>query len=330
MRKAVVVGVDYYTAMPILFGCVTDAQSVMKALARHTDVSEAVNFDIKPLLGAGPTKPVSRDHLREVVHWLFADHAEIALLYFAGHGHIEPYGGYLCASDCRTGFDGLALSEVVTIANQSRAENRIIILDSCHAGAAGVNPSGPLGQQDTALAAGTTIFAASTAEQYSREPEGSGVFTSLLVEALNGAAGNLLGDVTLGGVHEHIDRSLGPWEQRPVFKTNMKRCVSLRRVSPPLVLPELRRISEFFDGPGKTFPLDPSFEPERSGREPSGTPPPSRENSEKFALLQKYSRVNLVVPVDVRHMSDAAMRSTGCRLTALGEHYRQLAQRGRI
>jgi hypothetical protein len=101
-------------------------------------------------------------------------------------------------------------------------------------------------------------------------------------------------------------------------------------VRSPLVLPELRRIPEFFNSPGQMFRLDPTFEPERSGREPSGTPPPDRQNSEKLAPFKKYNLVNLVVPSDVQHMSEAAMRSTGRRLTALGEHYRQLAERGRI
>ena len=39
----------------------------------------------------------------------------------------------------------------------------------------------------------------------SMESGGSGVFTSLLVDALNGAAANLVGDVTPGSVYAHID-----------------------------------------------------------------------------------------------------------------------------
>jgi len=41
------------------------------------------------------------------------------------------------------------------------------------------------------------------------------------VDALGGAAANLVGDVTPGSVYAHIDQSLGPWAQRPVFKTNV-------------------------------------------------------------------------------------------------------------
>ena len=52
-------------------------------------------------------------------------------------------------------------------------------------------------------------------------------------------------------------------------------------------------------------------------------PPPNLENTKKFAVLQKYNRVNLVVPVDASHMWHAAMRSKSCRLTVLGEHFRE-------
>jgi hypothetical protein len=45
-----------------------------------------------------------------------------------------------------------------------------------------------------------------------------------------------------------------------------------------------------------------------------------------LAILQKYNRVNLVVPVNAPHMWHAAMESKSCRLTVLGEHYRRLVE----
>ena len=92
---------------------------------------------------------------------------------------------------------------------------------------------------------------------------------------------------------------------------------------------ELQRITEFFPSQGFQFKLDPSFEPELKGRS-DGMPQPNLENTRKFAILQKYNRVNLVVPVDAPHMWHAAMESKSCKLTVLGEHYRGLVERGRI
>jgi hypothetical protein len=77
------------------------------------------------------------------------------------------------------------------------------------------------------------------------------------------------------------------------------------------------------------FHLDPSFEPEPLGK-PAGAPPPDPENTAKFAVLQRYNRLNLLVPVDAPHMWHAAIESKDCKLTALGEHYRRLVEKKRI
>jgi hypothetical protein len=324
MRKALVVGINHYMHAPGLYGCVADAHAVKSVLERNSDGT--VNFGVKVLSGTGPTDQVLRSELRDHIRDLFAGECETALFYFAGHGHIEATGGYLVASDAKTGDEGIPLGEVLTFANQSASRNRIIVLDSCHSGIAGSSPSAPTSAE---LKEGITILTASTADQYATEQNGAGVFTTLFVDALNGAAGNLVGDVTPGSVYAHIDQSLGPWDQRPVFKTNVKSFVSLRQVQPPIILQELQRITEFFPSPGFEFPLDPTFEPEREAPN-AAIPSPNPMNTAKFAILQKYNRVNLVVPLDAPHMWHAAMQSKSCKLTVLGEHYRRLVEKGRI
>ncbi|AYC17883.1 hypothetical protein DZA65_00978 [Dickeya dianthicola] len=328
MRKALVVGIDYYTNVSPLHGCVNDSFAVKAMLDRHADGS--VNFGIKHLTATGPSDPVERDELRQAIESLFADDGDISLFYFAGHGHIEATGGYLCSSDVKTGNDGVSLAEIMTMANQSKVKNRIIILDSCHSGVAG---GSALQQQVAEISDGVTILTASTAEQYATEENGAGVFTSLLVDALGGAAANLVGDITPGGVYAHVDQSLGPWAQRPVFKTNIKRFVSLRKVRPPLELAELRRISEFFPEPGFHFQLDPTYEPERHeswATDPQGVPAPDPEHNAIFKILQKYTSVGLTRPEGAPHMWHAAMESKSVSLTALGEHYRKLAAKDLI
>jgi len=324
MRKALVVGINYYKHSPSLYGCVDDAHGVKSVLERNSDGT--VNFGVKILTGTGLTDLILRTELREKIQELFADDSETVLFYFAGHGHIEATGGYLLASDSQTGDDGISLGDVLIFANQSKARNKIIVLDSCHSGIAGVRPSTPTTAE---LTEGLTILTASTADQYATEQNGAGIFTTLFIDALNGEAGNLVGDVTPGSVYAHIDQSLGPWDQRPVFKTNVKSFVSLRKVQPPISLQDLQRITELFPSPGFVFQLDPSFEPERIS-EGSDIPDPNPENTAKFAILQKYCRVNLVIPVGALHMWHAAMESKACKLTVLGEHYRRLVEKKRI
>ena len=317
MRKALIVGIDYYQHISPLHGCVKDAFSVNSVLERHSD--GAINFSVKLLTGINQYNAIKRTEFKDRIVELFSGDVETALFYFAGHGHIESTGGYLITSDSQTGDAGVPLYEVLQLANQSRARNKIIILDSCHSGIAGSHTTSP---HISELSEGMTILTASTSDQYASEENGAGVFTTLLVDALNGSASNLIGDITPGSVYAHIDQSLGPWQQRPVFKTNVKNFVSLRKVQPPISLVELRRITEFFPEPGFEFQLDPSYEPESEA--------PNPINTEKFAILQRYNRVNLLVPIGTPHMYFAAIESKSCKLTVLGDHYRRLVEKNLI
>ena len=293
-------------------GCVNDAHEVKAMLDRHGDGS--VNFGTKLIAGTGPDDIVTRPELKQAVKELFADDTEVDLFYFAGHGYIKSTGGYLCAGDCKTGDDGLPLSDVLAFAHQSPARNKIIVLDSCHSGALGESH---LNNQVSEVSEGLTILTGSTKNQYAMKG-GGGLFTGLFVDALSGAAANVIGEITPGSVYAHIDQSLGSWSQRPVFKTNVKSFVSLRNISPPLPVADLRRITEFFPKAGHEYQLSPEYEPEHRNADPSKTP--------ILAILQKYNRVNLAVPVGTTHPYHAAIESKTMKLTALGEHYRRLVE----
>lgn len=332
MRKALIVGIDHYEHITGLRGCVNDAHAVKNVLERNADGT--VNFVTPRLItGTGPSDIVERTELKDAARELFADDSEIALFYFAGHGYIEDTGGFLCAGDCKSGDDGFSLTELMAISASSKAANKVIILDSCHGGIVGDRPT----TKGTAeISSGMTILTASTADQYAMEKQNGapgGVFTGLMVDALQGAAANLVGDVTPGSVYAHIDQSLGPWAgQRPVFKTNVKTFVSLRKAAAPIPLADLQALTRLFPTAGYDFKLDPSYEPERTDeerRDKSILPPDSAKN-EIFATLQRLVKVNLVRPVGATHMWHAAMQSKSCELTVLGEHYRSLVEAGMI
>lgn len=324
MKIALIIGINHYEHISSLYGCVNDANQVHSVLARNGNGS--VNFDCKLLTARDAASAINKRMLKDSIKKLFKTEAEVSLLYFAGHGHVESTGGYLLGSDAGRGDEGLSLFEVLKLANASPAANKMIVLDSCHSGIAG---SSLHDTQIASLSEGITVLTASTEEQYATEKEGSGVFTRLFVDALQGGAANLTGDITPGSIYAHIDQSLGAWEQRPVFKTNVKKFISLRKVEPAIPLQELRKIAEFFPKAGFEFKLDPTFEPEIKGRD-EGMPLPIPANTKIFAILQKYNRLNLLTPVDAPHMWHAAMESKSCKLTALGEHYRRLVAKNRI
>jgi hypothetical protein len=325
MRKALIVGIDHYQNISQLYGCVNDSYSVKSVLERNSDGT--LNFDIIHETASNESQSITRASLKDKITQLFADDSEIALFYYAGHGYIENNGGYLVTSECTRGDDGLALDEVLNIANQSNAKNKIIILDSCHSGITG-NISSI--ENKALLSEGVTILTASSETQYAQEEDGKGVFTTLLVDALNGSASNLIGEISPASVYAHIDKSLGAWEQRPVFKANIKQFISLRKVQAPISLDDLKMITILFEEVNSNFQLNPTFEPNRDNTDLEYLPEPIEDNVEKFRILQKFNRINLVIPVDEEHMYYVAMNSKKCKLTLLGKHYWNLVKKERI
>lgn len=324
-RKALIVGIDYYTDIKNLHGCVNDARNVCSVL--ETNENGDKNFGIKRLFANDSTTQITKKLLKDSVEELFKDKNDIALFYFAGHGYVESSGGYLLTSECKDGDDGLSLDVILNYANKSEANNKIIIIDACQSGYAGKFMS----IKESFIGEGVTILTACKENQYASETDdNTGLFTSLMIDALEGSASNLLGEITPGAVYAHIDKSLGEWEQRPVFKTNVDTFTVLRHVNPPIDKCTLRKIIDFFPEPEYIFPLDPSYEPERNGGEPEDFPKPNKAHNEIFAILQKFNRLNLLIPVDAPHMWHAAINYKSCRLTNLGKFYHKLITKGLI
>ena len=222
-RKALVIGIDDYPFAP-LNGCVNDAMEVAALLSRNGDGS--VNFSVQ--LKTSKDYQIEKGPLRKWIQDCFSGDDEIALFYFSGHGYIDPIGGYIVTSDYTSMDYGVSMQDILSFANQSKCRNKIIILDCCHAGSLGaMNTMGP---EVAVVHEGVTILKASEWDKTAEETNGHGVFTSLLIEALNGGAADVCGRISPGGVYAFIDRALGPWGQRPIFKTNVKTFVSLREV----------------------------------------------------------------------------------------------------
>lgn len=317
MRKALVVGIDYYENGSFLYGCVNDAHNIRTVLERNSDGTK--NFDVYFFTATSKESAITRKQLKNKIEELYRDKSEIALIYFAGHGHIESTGGYIMTSECNDGDDGLPMNDLLKLANDSPATNKVIVLDCCHSGIMGNSSEN---DNKANITEGITILTASSKDQYSVEKNGSGVFTALFVDAMNGSASNLTGDITPGSIYAHIDQSLGNWEQRPIFKTNVTSFSTLRKVQPPIELSDLKLITTLFPEIGEDFKLNPSYE--------STSEDADDEKVLQFRILQKYNRINLVIPVDTIHMYYAAMESKSCKLTILGEHYWNLVKNERI
>ena len=324
-RKALVVGIDDYSVVP-LHGCVNDAEDVAALLSRNDDRS--INFSVQ--LRTSKTDEINKSALKKWISDCFAGDDEIALFYFSGHGQIDACGGYIVTPDYAPMDWGISMQDILNYANNSKCQNKVIILDCCHAGSVGAINT--LGQQTAIINEGVTILTASNFDEVAAEINGHGVFTELLTEALKGGAADITGNISPGSIYAYIDRALGPWEQRPVFKTNVKRFISLRTVMTPIDINIVRRITDYFDEPTTKLPLNPSYEPTNNTKtEHKVIEPYSIEkNVAIFSDLQKLESVGLVVPDGTPHMYYAAMESKACKLTSVGQHYWRLVKENRI
>lgn len=314
MKGAVVVGINDYPGAAKLSGCVNDATALAEILECNEDGS--LNFEVNL-----QTNVASRSSLRAMISKLFHSELETALFYFAGHGCVTERGGVIVTPDFRSYDEGITMDELLVAVNSSSIKNKIVIIDCCHSGHFG--NLAVTGGSSSLIAGGVTIMTATRPGEVSVETGGHGIFTFLLLEALKGGAADLTGSITPASVYSYIDRSMGFWQQRPQFKINISRFITLRKVKPLVSLEQvIKRIIVYFPNADGELPLDPSFEPTNACC--------NGENAVIFDHLQQMNRIGLVVPVGATHMFYAAQDSKSCRLTNLGRHYWSLVKNKRI
>src|SRR5688500_2367423 len=103
-RRALIIGLSQYDTLNALTGCVNDAQLLDRVLSRHEDGS--LNYECRLFTSPGEgTSPaaITRALLREELKGLFEPGADAALLYFAGHGCITDFGGFIMTQEANKG-----------------------------------------------------------------------------------------------------------------------------------------------------------------------------------------------------------------------------------
>ena len=124
MKKALIVGLNNYPGRELEW-CNNDAIAMTELVESNGDGSP--NFEVVPIIDN-----CSKNNLTSAIGKLFADDADIALLYFSGHG-ADIDGGYLCTTDFSESNYGVKMTDVLEMANKSRCKNKVIILDCCFA-----------------------------------------------------------------------------------------------------------------------------------------------------------------------------------------------------
>jgi hypothetical protein len=318
--KALLVGINDYPESP-LRGCIKDAIDVEELLSKNDDQSP--NFFCRRLVSRDVK--ITLPELRKQVNQLFKDDADRVLFYFSGHGYENNLGGYLVTQDAKNYAEGMALSELIALANSALRSKRIreviLILDCCHAGYLGSITG--FDHMQAVLMPGLSILTSSSPSQYSVETAKGGLFTSILCEGLRGGAADILGKVTVAGLYNYLDQMLNPWQQRPQFKTYAEKMHVLRigkaRVSPS----ELKQIKQLFLGTSHRLRMDETWE--------VTSPNKNEVNVTKFNQLKKLRDAGLVtVPEPWIDLYWAAMKNGYAELTLPGQLYWKLVDKGMI
>jgi len=334
MRRALLVGIDHYLGSP-LTGCVADAEGMAAMLEQNQDASP--NYDVKLVTSdPGPTKTVTRGGLRTLLADLFNNaHDMEVLFFFAGHGTQTPWGGELVTQDYAPNSMGVSMNDVLTLANDSPAREVILILDCCFSGDLGNVPGlqsaavAPAFRLDkTILGENVTVLAASRSTQLSAEvPDGGqGAFTRLLIDGLDGAAADYLGDVTSLSLYAFASRPFTAWQQRPVFKSHVSQPTAIRVCRPPLDPDLLRKLPRYFQNAEAHYTMTPAHEGVRP-IPPGVAPTPDQEAFDYFKHLRNAS---LLTTDNSKDLYFVALDSEDVYLTRLGRYFWQLAKTHRL
>lgn len=191
---AAVIGIDDYEVWPPLSAAVADARSVADYFRGQgfDEVIEILDRDatresILSLLGTELPKRTGKD--------------DRVVIYFAGHGQTEslPTGdqqGYIIPADGKMGeffASAISMDQVRQLSKRIPARHILYIMDSCYSGmgftrSAGVDPTTPGYIRKVTSLKAVQMIAAGGAGEQAQESEGHGVFTRLLLQALDGDA----------------------------------------------------------------------------------------------------------------------------------------------
>lgn len=314
-RKALLIGNNKYKNVSKLSGCINDVTGIKELLEKHGKGDP--NFSVRTLKNGSNQKMKSA--IEELLNEKRAP--EVALLYYSGHGYVDEDGGYLCGVDAAKNDVGISMSWLGAILNKSKIREITVILDCCHAGSM-LELSSEHGL--TNIREGVTILAATTSDDVSVEFCGKGIFTSILIDGLGGAAADILGHVTAVGLYNNAESLLSPWQQTPVFKSSVSRLTPLRYCLPPVRKRALRLLAnpELFPSKDSKIKLNKSLMNDSSIVEGS--------ELSMLMILSGFDRAGLLTVKDRKPFLQAILDGDDCSLSPYGEHFWELVKNKRI
>jgi hypothetical protein len=188
------------------------------ALAAVFEDADRGGFEVQQFVDA--RKDAVLPVIDEVLNTAEAD--DLVLLFYAGHGKLDP-SGRLCLATAETRSAALRstsipVSELKELVAQSRAGSVVLLLDCCFSGAIGKEFRGGVDDQLALMqdAQGLHILTAATGLQTARERDADaggkvmGVFTRVIVDGIGSGAADRDGDgeITLTDLRRHLQETL--------------------------------------------------------------------------------------------------------------------------
>lgn len=314
-RKALLIGNNDYKNVSRLNGCINDITGIKRLLETHGKGDP--NFSVRTLQDG------SNKRMKDAIENLLNEKRapEVALLYYSGHGYVDEDGGYLCGIDASKGDVGISMSWLGAIVNRSKIREITIILDCCHAGTM-LEMSSEHGL--TNIREGVTMLAATTSDDTATEFCAKGIFSSILIDGLGGAAADILGHVTAVGLYNNAESLLSPWDQTPVFKSSVSRLAPLRYCLPAVRKRVLRLLAnqEFFPSKDSKLKLSRNLLEDNSMVGDSGL--------SMRMILSGFDRAGLLAFEDRKAFLQAIFDGDECWLSPYGEHFWELVKNKRI
>jgi hypothetical protein len=316
-RKAVLIGNNTYTYAGNLQSCIYDVDRISEILRTHGKGDPNFHTEkFEDLTNAGMMNAIS-----ELLNEKRAP--DSALFYFSGHGYVNDKGGYICGTDAAKTKDemGVPMSWLANKINTSRIPEITVILDCCHAGAFLDDSSGEYGL--TTIREGVTFLAATPKNDTAAEFSG-GIFSNIIYDGLCGAAADILGHVTAVGLYNNAESLLTPGQQRPVFKSCVRKVTPLRYCLPPVKKRILREIvrSPFFEDPDDKLRLRKELLDDHS--EASGT------GWSRTMMLFGFEKSGLLECTDRKPLLQAIIEESECWLSPYGKHFWDLVKNNRV
>jgi hypothetical protein len=324
-RIALLVGINRYESDEFnnLECCVADARDLGELLGRHQGPDPGTpgktNYACR-VLTSDRTAITAESLSAEIDNAMsrLMDGGEV-LFYFSGHGLANAEGGFLVTQDGTAEKPGYPMQRLLEAANRSGNVSVVIILDCCHGGQIG-NVADGEGFSEVLIGPNVTVLAAAGNSQKAAEGGEHSLFTQLVIAALDGGAVDVCGDVSAASVYAYAEQALGPWEQRPVYKSYARQLRPIRRCRPLVPDQVLAQLADWFFLEDDEFPMDPGYEYTTAEADPA-----------KVAIFDQFKLLRdagLLRGRNGRDLYWTAMESGSVCLTPQGKLFWKRAKRG--